>query len=683
MGYLDLIMTSYVVKRHGLSLTGLFAFGLILMLVLGGKTGQAQNDFLGAPIPMAKPDHLASANISINQPSESTGTPVPRNKPRDEKEGGSFILASLTNFASMKKPDAVDQKSDQTSSQKRGIFTSRDILKDRDVTLYQEVFALQKTGQFKEADKNLKRVKNDILKGHILANRYLATNYTSSYKELVRWLKQYDDHPQAGAVYKLMLSKKPQGVNAGVSKPKVKSLLTGNLGTATAKEKRYQSAKNRNGAQQASVQKLSYQIHRHVKKYEPTKALHLLGDSDAVQHIDDVEYDRMRASIASGYLYASKPDEAERLAKASWKRSGQYAPMAGWVYGLSLWQKQQYKQAAHAFESAAASPYSSGWMVSASAFWASRAHMRSGNEVLVTKWLKLASSYPRTFYGVIATQAMGKRLSYNWDVPSFDKEARTLIQSTPSGKRAVALLEIGHVDRAEKELLRFDAALTPDKQRALIALSAKYDLPALQMRLGSLYSKQGALYDAALYPWAPWEPSGGYRVDKSLIHAIVRQESRFDPSAANPSGATGLMQLMPTTASYIAGHDRFKTPEGRKQLKQPHVNLALGQDYVAHLLKHRAVKGDLLSLAIAYNAGPGNLSRWKSERKHIKDPLLFIETIPFAETRAFVERVLSNYWIYESRAGKRSPSLEAVANGKWAHYAGEIRPSAIDLASAY
>jgi len=673
-------MTSYVVKRHGLFLTGLFAFGLILMLVLGGKTGQAENDFLGAPVPIGKPDHLVSATIYDQQifQEKIATVPLPIAKPDSEKDGGSFILASLTNFASMKKPDV--QKAEEY---KRGFFATRDVLKDRDITLYQEAFALQKTGQFKEADKTLKSVKNDILKGHIFASRYLSTNYAPDYKELVNWLRQYDDHPQADAIYKLMMSKKPQDTSAPLSRPDVKSLLTGNLGTATAKEKHYQSKKKRTSAQESGVQKLTYEIHRYVKKYEPTKALNLLATSDAASDIDDVEYDRMRALIASGYLYANKLDEAEKLAKASWKRSGEYAPMAGWVYGLSLWQKQNYKQSAHAFESAASSPYASGWMVSASAFWASRAHMRAGNEVLVSKWLKLASAYPRTFYGIIATQAMGKRLAYNWDVPPFDKAASDLIQSTPSGKRAIALLEIGQVDRAEKELLRFDAALTPDRQRALIALSAKYELPALQMRLGSLYSQQGNLYDAALYPWAPWEPKGGYRVDKSLIHAIVRQESRFDASAANPSGATGLMQLMPSTASYIAGHDRFKTPEGHKQLKQPHVNLALGQDYVAHLLKHPAVKGDLLSLAVAYNAGPGNLSRWKSERAHIKDPLLFIETIPFAETRAFVERVLSNYWIYETRAGKRSPSLEAVANGKWAHYAGNILPPTIDIASAY
>ncbi|HPF77678.1 MAG TPA: lytic transglycosylase domain-containing protein, partial [Alphaproteobacteria bacterium] len=85
----------------------------------------------------------------------------------------------------------------------------------------------------------------------------------------------------------------------------------------------------------------------------------------------------------------------------------------------------------------------------------------------------------------------------------------------------------------------------------------------------------------------------------------------------------------------------------------------------------KAVGQDLLSLAIAYNAGPGNLAKWKEERAHIEDPLLFIETIPFNETRAFVERVLSNYWIYRIRLDQKTPSLDAVAKGQWARYAAQ------------
>ena len=167
----------------------------------------------------------------------------------------------------------------------------------------------------------------------------------------------------------------------------------------------------------------------------------------------------------------------------------------------------------------------------------------------------------------------------------------------------------------------------------------------------------------------PWKPNKGYRIDRALLHAIVRQESKFNASAQNKSsGATGLMQLMPKTAGYMAGSDIFEDRENLHLLKNPEVSLDIGQKYVEHLLNNSLVGQDLLSLAIAYNAGPGKLSKWKEERKDITDPLLFIETIPYAETRTYVQRVLSNYWIYRLRFDQSNESMQALADGHWARY---------------
>ena len=232
------------------------------------------------------------------------------------------------------------------------------------------------------------------------------------------------------------------------------------------------------------------------------------------------------------------------------------------------------------------------------------------------------------------------------------------------------MIQIGQVARAEKELRQLYKGDDPKLQEALLAYAYEYQLPALTMRLGHAVLKpKGGLYDAALYPVMPWEPVSGYRVDKALIHAFIRQESKFDTAAESHSGATGLMQLMPATASYIAGKSIYKDKEGIYQLREPRTNLEIGQTYLERLLNNNIVGQDLLSLAVAYNAGPGNLSRWKKERTHISDPLMFIETIPYAETRAFVERVLSNYWIYRLQMGQPTPSLDAVAEGRWARYA--------------
>ena len=153
-----------------------------------------------------------------------------------------------------------------------------------------------------------------------------------------------------------------------------------------------------------------------------------------------------------------------------------------------------------------------------------------------------------------------------------------------------------------------------------------------------------------------------------MLHAFIRQESKFNVGVESHTGAVGLMQIMPATATYVAGGRDYSGPGGRMALSDPRTNLMIGQKYIGQLLNHRAVDNNLFALTIAYNAGPGNLSRWQRERQDITDPLLFIETIPYAETRAFVERVMSNYWIYSLQMGQPTPSLDAVAEGRWPIY---------------
>ena len=73
----------------------------------------------------------------------------------------------------------------------------------------------------------------------------------------------------------------------------------------------------------------------------------------------------------------------------------------------------------------------------------------------------------------------------------------------------------------------------------------------------------------------------------------------------------------------------------------------------------------------AYNGGPGNLLKWKKNARFYDDPLLFIEVIPSAETRIYIERVMANYWIYNMRFGNKNQTLEQLAEGKWPIIDGE------------
>jgi soluble lytic murein transglycosylase-like protein len=123
------------------------------------------------------------------------------------------------------------------------------------------------------------------------------------------------------------------------------------------------------------------------------------------------------------------------------------------------------------------------------------------------------------------------------------------------------------------------------------------------------------------------------------------------------------MQLMPGTASFVARDRRLRSSD-RHRLYDPDVNLELGQAYIEILLNEGHIAGDLFHLVTAWNGGPGNLSKWQRRVNGVDDPLLFIESIPSAETRDFVERVLTNLWIYRDRLGQTNPSLDALASGE-------------------
>jgi len=162
-----------------------------------------------------------------------------------------------------------------------------------------------------------------------------------------------------------------------------------------------------------------------------------------------------------------------------------------------------------------------------------------------------------------------------------------------------------------------------------------------------------------LFPVPPYNPDGGYTVDSSLVLAFARIESRFQLQATSPVGARGLMQVMPDTARRLGVSD----PDS---LYQPGAALAVGQRYIASLLER--LDGNLLELGGAYNAGPGAVGRWRTTKAGGDDALLFVESIPVAETRSYVKRLMLYHWLYRRRFGQDAKSLDETASGQWPIY---------------
>jgi soluble lytic murein transglycosylase-like protein len=158
-------------------------------------------------------------------------------------------------------------------------------------------------------------------------------------------------------------------------------------------------------------------------------------------------------------------------------------------------------------------------------------------------------------------------------------------------------------------------------------------------------------------------PSGGWRLDRALMFAIMRQESAFDGTAVSSAGAVGLMQVLPDTAAALSGDARYRG-DGYRLLFEPGTNIALGQRYMELMLGPEHFRGNIILAIAAYNAGPRSVAAWS----YRDDPLSFIEAIPFEETRQYVPKVLANLWLYQRRQGRPVTSLDALASNEWPIY---------------
>lgn len=531
------------------------------------------------------------------------------------------------------------------------------VLSDGDIARYREIFDLQEDGQWKKADKLIDQIDNDILMGYVLYQRYMhPTKYRSRYGELKRWMAYYADHPQAHDIYSLALKRRPRGAQPPVRPTPRKWRNTGDdKAVSPALAADYKTTSRPRVAQIEG--RVRYLCHR-------KRAMTALREIDrrlARRVITERQYDRMRSWIAASLYYQGYTDTADKIASEAAARNGDVAVLAHWIAGLIDFRHGDMDGAHQHFAAMAAVPYQEDTLRAAAGFWAARAALADGHYNDVTPELEIAADYPFTFYGQLALAQLGRDYPYNWTPPTVTEEGyQRLIKKLPRVKRAVALVETGRNSDADLEL-RWAAGAADDEDEAeLLAVASALDLPASQIDIA--LSSGSKHFEAGLYPIPQFEPQGGFKTDRALLYALMRQESKFKVEATSRVGARGLMQLMPRTASFMAKDRSLARGRGRNRLYDPSYNLALGQTYVNHLID-TAADGDLFDMAVAYNGGPGNLRRWKRNIE-IEDPLLFIESIPNTESRDFVEKVLTNVWIYRARLGQPAPSREEVAAGR-------------------
>ncbi len=535
------------------------------------------------------------------------------------------------------------------------------ILSDRDVAAYQRILKAHQANDFKTAKKVEGTIKDKLLMGYVLYDRYFSKGYRTKGTEIVNWLNKYSDLAVASDVYALGVQKKAK------LPPRPRGIFGGNSGACLGVQRiepidliRGLSFSYLNAANRQKAQRIMRQIERYILAGKTLNAKRVIEEKTTKKLLSKRDLLLARTALAFSYFI----DDADLLAMEQLRPvldSGMEIPLAWWTAGLVSWRQENYPQAGDYFEKVAKAKTAYPLLKNAGAVWAARSLLKQGKYQAVGAYLEQAASFPRTFYGLLAMRMLGQDLSHVWDEPATPSDDVIGDFSHPALTRFYALRQIGADEWAQKELAKLYLEADTEAQGILLMISQKNGFA--DDLLGIAGTLNG---DEARYPAPNWTPQDGWKVDKALVFAFVRQESCFNKRAESAMGALGLMQIMPQTGREQAA--LLQMPWKRQKLKEPAYNLSLGQNYLLRLMASEAVQNNLIFTAVAYNAGPGNLMKWKKKMNYNDDPLLFLESIPSKETRSFVERIIVNYWIYRSLMGASLQSLDDVVQGNWPMY---------------
>ncbi len=303
-------------------------------------------------------------------------------------------------------------------------------------------------------------------------------------------------------------------------------------------------------------------------------------------------------------------------------------------------------------------------------YWRARA-LRTQGEAEAAEGLMRGVARERGFYGLLAAEELGIVSVPDWSGWRPAPADIERLRARPGIQRALILYRIGLDPEALRE---WALAVRNLEDRDLLAAAEVARQSELSDRAIHTADRTAQLHDfSQRYPIPYREALAAaarqWNLDEALLYAIIRQESRFRVEARSPVGATGLMQLMPATARWVATQIRL-APFHPDMLRQPEVNVNMGTWYFGHVLTDL---GHPLLAAAAYNAGPGRARRWRGNEP--LDGAIYAETIPFNETRDYVKKVFANAWYYRHRLTGQPASLRQLLGTVPARPAAPERPA--------
>lgn len=353
-----------------------------------------------------------------------------------------------------------------------------------------------------------------------------------------------------------------------------------------------------------------------------------------------IEEGRHKSAYALVTSYA-QPQGTTEAAEAQW--------LAGWIAYQFLKRPAEANARFAAMHAAVKSPISR----ARAAYWTGRTAEKLGKKDEARQWLRKAATYPTTFYGQIAAAEFAPQdLPAPVGVPAPSLEDEVAFSRRDMARAARLFDAAGRNEEAASFLQALSGAAKTPEDRALAANLA-VDLGYLNdaVRMFRAAAKEGVVLADLGYPTMIGRMKN-VDLEWALVHALIRQESGFDPLAVSPAGARGLMQLMPATAKEVAKKAGLQH-DVRWLTSRPAHNIELGTRYFKRVLEK--YDGSYALALAAYNAGPGRVDRWIGEMGDPRTPevdmIAWIENIPFYETRNYVQRVLEGVYVYRIKLG--------------------------------
>jgi soluble lytic murein transglycosylase len=302
------------------------------------------------------------------------------------------------------------------------------------------------------------------------------------------------------------------------------------------------------------------------------------------------------------------------------------------------------------------------------AYWAGRAAEAMKDPAGAKAWYAKAAEHLTTFYGQIAA---GKLSDTAPALPADAKPTSAEVQAFRRHEltRIVTLLhELGPNDLFHAfSIALVEKAKTPGERVLALNHIRSLGRTDTAVTVARRIARDGTVLIEDAYPIIALPKGDG--PEAALVHAVIRQESGFDQRAVSRAKAQGLMQLIPPTAKLVSKELGLKY-DLAELTQNPSYNITLGSSYLNGLIED--FDGSYIAAIAGYNAGPGRIKRWLRDngdiRKREVDVLDWIEQIPIAETRNYVQRVLEALYIYRSRMSK-TPAIDiAQALNRWCLY---------------